>query len=251
MKKFFAIVLALIIACSALSVSAFAADDVTISDILATEAVEIMGEDDEEVTEDEETTEGEDVTEGEDEAEDEPEEQPELKGVEFIEGLKDCDEWALLIKVSNLPTTELYVKGDSIAIVEYSGGSPYQKTIIQNGKQRICAMSFPCYYYEVDNRVDRKELISVTLDGVFGDMEFAESYVDGNTYVEVYDTAVYGKLYFNFEDGELENIYCPQTREDIRFAYEVDDNVMDTPFLAMNLTFIINFYLRLLIFFLG
>lgn len=263
MKKVISLILAIVmVALSMVCANAYSAEEKSISaalDIFKSE--DIVGKTSLNTVETEEPAE--DVPAEDDPTEDvpedtedptEPEEPVEEKTLteKWFEEFLTKEEIGLEIQQYGLPTVRFYVKGDKVAIESYSNGRVSEKILYADRKYTTCSMQFPYYYYSVDLSVDiTSELTLSLVSDIFDVASFVDSYEYSGYVVEKFISSTYGEMSFFFKDGELEKIDIPSTSEVVNIVYEVNDDVFELPFLAIDITPLYNLYIAYISFILN
>lgn len=253
MKKVISLILAIVmVALSMVTATAYSAEEKSISAALDIfKAEDIVGKTSLNTVETEEPAEDdpedtEDTTEPE-----EPVEEKTLTDKWFEEFLTK-EEIGLEIQKYGLPTVRFYVKGDKVAIESYSNGRVSEKILYADRKYTTCSMQFPYYYYSIDLSVDiTSELTLSLVSDIFDLASFVDSYEYSGYVVEKFISSTYGEMSFFFKDGELEKVDIPSTSEVVNIVYEVNDDVFELPFLAIDITPLYNLYVAYISFILN
>lgn len=163
-----------------------------------------------------------------------------IKSLDFEKGIK------FEIRITDIPLTVLYVKGDKTA-AEMSIDGHNLKLILKDNTLYTYFTDFPFIYFELKN-TDMPEL-EETLGTLEIDALFIESYeaeYDSKIYyVEKYASDDSMTLEYYFLDDELKMIRSNDdenyTTEIKIISTEVDDDVFDLPFFSFNITPIFEF----------
>ncbi len=243
MKKFILAILAmLIIASSMLSVNAFAIDKNFSSVVTKIMSVE-------ESTNgllslyDETANSGDEDPSEETEGDSEQVEEVETRTDKWIEKMLECDEFSLdAYDKDSGKSIQVYLKNDAVACVASD-----QKIILKNDDQYFCTTTFPYFYYKKENNTGANaEVFFEFIINDFGEMTFVKFYEESGRYIEDYNSSKYGTMSFVFDGDDVTTIEIPKTNEVINFSYSVKDKDVKPPFMAIDITPLINFFVLVL-----